>query len=65
MDVCIKNINDEGWRTFKSESIRHGLKTGEFFNRLVEEHEVHCSNANWKKALYGEKTCKGILSADS
>lgn len=63
MDVCIKNINEEDWRTFKSESIRHGLKIGDFFNKLVEEHEAKCKT-NWNDVLFGEKACKGILTRE-
>lgn len=63
MDVCIKNINEEEWRTFKSESIKHGLKIGDFFNKLVAEHEASCKT-NWDEVLSGEKTCKGILTRE-
>lgn len=62
MDVSIKDINEHEWRTFKGEAIKHGLKIGGFFNTLVQEHEVKCKEGNWNKVLFGEKTCKGILS---
>ena len=63
MDVCIKNIDEENWRMFKSESIKHGLKVGEFFNKIVKEHNKSCCN-NWNSVLNGEKKLKGILSKD-
>lgn len=62
MDVSIKDINEHEWRTFKGEAIKHGLKVGEFFNVLVQQHEEKCSETNWDKILFGEKACKGILS---
>lgn len=37
MDVCIKNVNDEAWRTFKAESARKGFKLGEFFTEMVSK----------------------------
>ncbi len=64
MDACIKNINDEDWRSFKAESVKHGLKVGHFFNQLVQEHETVCIKSNWGRVLHGEKTCKGILTRD-
>lgn len=56
MDVCIKNIKDEDWRLFKSESARHGMKTGDFFSALVEEHKELCARPNLKSVLYRKKT---------
>ncbi|MBI4146382.1 hypothetical protein HY489_03525 [Candidatus Woesearchaeota archaeon] len=38
--VAIKNVKKETWLKFKSESVRHGLKMGEFFEKLVTEHKV-------------------------
>ena len=62
MDVCIKNIPKEEWRTFKSESAYHGLKAGEFLSKLVKEHKERCKESNWDKILYGEKTLKHLIS---
>jgi SET domain-containing protein len=62
MDVSIKDINEHEWRTFKAESIKHGLKVGEFFNKIVQEHDEKCNEGNWDKVLFGEKTIKGILT---
>lgn len=62
MDVCIKNIPLEEWRLFKSESVKHGLKIGDFFTKLVKEHELKCNESNWDAVLHGEKTCKGMLT---
>ncbi|MDO8741284.1 MAG: hypothetical protein Q7J54_06970 [Candidatus Woesearchaeota archaeon] len=56
MDVCIKNINDEDWLAFKSESAKHGMKMGEFFSKMVDEHKDMCNKSNWKNLLHGEKT---------
>ena len=56
MDVCIKNINDEDWLAFKSESARHGMKMGEFFSKIVDEHKEMCSKFNTKEFLFGKKT---------
>ena len=62
MDVCIKNIGDESWRSFKSESVKHGLKLGVFFSKLVFEHQEKCNGSNWDKAPHGKKVLKGLLS---
>lgn len=62
MDVCIKNIPKEEWLIFKSESASHGMKSGEFFSKIVKEHKERCKESNWDKILYGEKKLKGILS---
>ncbi len=62
MDVCIKNINEEEWCVFKSESIRHGVKMGDFFAKVIKEHHSACQGSNWEKVLYGEKKLKGILT---
>ncbi len=64
MDVCIKNIDDDDWTAFKSESVKHGVKMGEFFSWLVEEHEEKCTESNWDKVLFGEKTCQGMVSSE-
>lgn len=61
MDVCIKNINDDDWRNFKSESVKHGLKLGDFFNKLVKEHHSRCKESNWENILYGKKKLKKVL----
>ncbi|MFH1828311.1 MAG: hypothetical protein ABH824_03545 [Nanoarchaeota archaeon] len=61
MDVCIKNINDDDWRNFKSESVKHGLKLGDFFNKLVKEHHLRCKESNWENILYGKKKLKKVL----
>ncbi len=62
MDVCIKNINEEEWRVFKSESIRHGVKIGDFFAKVIKEHHSKCQGSNWEKVLYGEKKLKRLLT---
>ena len=38
MDVCIKNIEETDWKNFRMEAIKHDLKTGEMFSKLVREH---------------------------
>ncbi len=63
MDVCIKNIDDDDWTTFKTESTKHGVRMGDFFNQLVEEHEKRCLGSNWDKVLFGEKICRGIVTS--
>ncbi len=64
MDACVKNIEDESWRTFKSEATRHGLKLGEFFSKVVSEHENRCHTNNWRALLHGKKKLKGVLTRD-
>lgn len=64
MDVCIKNIADDDWITFKTESAKHGVRMGDFFSRLVEEHEEKCTESNWDKVLFGEKICKGMVTSE-
>ena len=56
MDVCIKNINDESWRMFKSESVKHDMRVGEFFSILVEEHKERCNKSTLKDLLFSKKT---------
>ncbi len=63
MDVCIKNINEEDWREFKSESIHHGLKVGDFFNKIIREHKEKCGGSNWEIILKGKKELKGVLTS--
>ena len=64
MDACIKGIGEEHWRIFKSESAKHGLKMGEFFNSIVNEHRERCSSSNREEILFGEKPLKGILTRE-
>ena len=64
MDVCIKSIDETDWRMFKSESVKHGLKMGDFFNKIVKEHCLKCSDTNWDNILHGKKTMKGILTKE-
>ncbi|NQV91634.1 hypothetical protein HQ489_04115 [Candidatus Woesearchaeota archaeon] len=64
MDVCIKNINEENWRYFKSESSKHNVTMGELFNKIVGEHKESCNNSNIKEILFGEKTLKGFVTRD-
>ncbi len=64
VDVCIKNINEELWREFKAEAIKHRLKIGAFFNKLIYEHEQRCKGSNWENILYGEKKLKGMVTKE-
>jgi len=64
MDVCIKNIDEEDWRTFKSESVKHGLKMGDLFNKIVGEHKEYCPSSNRDAILLDEKPLKGILTRE-
>jgi len=64
MDVCMKDIDESDWRFFKSESAKHGVKVGEFFNALIGEHKERCKNSNWKSILFGKKTLKGIVERE-
>tara|TARA_Y100000310_G_scaffold242934_1_gene247227 strand:- start:23499 stop:23744 length:246 start_codon:yes stop_codon:yes gene_type:complete len=61
MDVCIKNIDEGDWKSFKSESAKHGLKAGEFFNKIVEEHKKKCRKNNTREILFGEKPLKNLV----
>ena len=38
MDVCMKKVKEEDWRTFKAEAAIHGMKLGEFFGYLVKKY---------------------------
>ena len=62
MDVCIKNIDEERWRTFKSESAKHGLRTGDFFNKIIVEHTLHCNGSNWDTVLNNKKKIRGMIT---
>ena len=64
MDVCIKNIDEEEWRTFKAESAKHGIKMGDLFNKMVEEHTTSCERHTIDRILHGPKPLKGILTQD-
>ncbi len=64
MDICIKSIDEEEWRIFRVESIKHGLKAGDFFAKIIQEHEASCKESNWNKVLFGEKTCKGLMTQE-
>ncbi len=33
-------------------------------DRIYLEHEAYCPKDNWKKALYGKKICRGILTPE-
>ena len=59
--VALKNVRKDVWQHFKSESVRHGLTTGEFLAQLVREHEERdVSPAQiWKTVLHGH----ALLSA--
>ena len=60
MDVCIKNVGDDAWRMFKSESAKNGMRTGEFFTKIVEDYNAK-KTGNFRKILYREKPLKNIL----
>ena len=63
MDVCIKNINETDWRTFKVESARSGLKTGELFNEMIREYAMKNKiKGNAREILFGKKTLKGVMT---
>ncbi len=64
MDVCIKNIDDESWNYFKSESNKHRVTMGELFNKVVLEHKNSCSNGNSKEILLGKKSLKGLVTRE-
>ena len=36
--VALKNVSKETWNAFKSDSARHGVTMGAFFEKLVKEH---------------------------
>lgn len=58
MDTCIKNVSPEAWKRFKLESVHHGMKMGEFFGKMVEEHAAFEKKAEaaWKAIQSGKKT---------
>ena len=53
MDVCIKNVDDDAWRLFKSESARKGYKMGEYFSEIVKENIKR--NSGWDILLNKSK----------
>ncbi|MEK6960540.1 MAG: hypothetical protein AABX47_05170 [Nanoarchaeota archaeon] len=52
---ALKNVSEDAWLRFKSESARRGLKMGEFFERLLDEHSQsgRGSRAAWDRVLKG------------
>lgn len=38
MEKLVKGVKPEGWKAFRSEAAKHGLRVGEFLDYLVEEH---------------------------
>ena len=53
MDVCIKNVDENAWRTFKSEAVKKNVKVGTMFNLLIKNKSSE--NSNLGNILYGKK----------
>ncbi len=62
MDACIKNISEDKWRYFKAESAKQGMKMGEFFDKIIQEHKNNNEKGNAYEILCGPKPLKGMLN---
>ncbi len=47
MDVLIKNVPEESWKSFKIEAIKRNKNLGDLFGEIVEE--IGSSEGNWEK----------------
>ena len=56
MNISIKNVREEDWRTLKSEAAKHDLKIAEFLNKVLEEHKKReVKRGNWDEIMYGKR----------
>ena len=56
MNISIKDVREEDWRTMKSEAAKENLKIGEFLNKVLTEYrKAEMDSGNWNKILKGEK----------
>ena len=52
MDACIKKIEEEKWRFFKSEAARRNVPMGRFFSIVVEAYKNGSKEgSNWDEIL--------------
>ena len=54
----IKGIDEDAWLEFKSLAAKNKMKTGEFFERLIEEYKRR-ADAAWEKILNPGKILSG------
>ena len=50
-NVLLKNVPEEAWITFRSESIFHNMKSAEFLVYLLAEYKKKNTNSKWKNIL--------------
>ncbi|HLD83316.1 MAG TPA: hypothetical protein VI979_00495 [archaeon] len=68
MQKLVKDVKEENWKAFRAEAAMHGLKVGEFFGYLVEEHvKMERKIDNWdsllKRKALTEKDAKKMKEA--
>ncbi|MBI4019624.1 MAG: hypothetical protein HY364_05230 [Candidatus Aenigmarchaeota archaeon] len=68
MEKLVKDVKEEEWKVFRAEAAMHGLKVGEFFGYLVEEHiKMERKTGNWdnlsKRKVLTEKDAKKMKEA--
>lgn len=51
VNAAIRDVEKEKWIKFKSEAAMHGMKMGEFFGFLIDEHRAHEISDNVKEIL--------------
>ncbi|MGV8085764.1 MAG: hypothetical protein ACP5N9_05950 [Candidatus Bilamarchaeum sp.] len=50
--VLLKNVPEEAWIQFRSESLSHNMKSAEFLVYLLSEHKKRKhENSNWQNIL--------------
>jgi len=64
MDACIKGVDESAWRTFKVESTKNGLRMGEMFNKIVDEHAAKSRKGNARRILFRKKVLKGLVTRE-
>lgn len=56
LTTCIKNIEEDSWRLFKSEAAKHDMQLGDFFSKVVEDHTTRERGNNWDIILNKKRT---------
>ena len=56
--VALKGVRKEVWQEFKSDSAKHGMRMGNFFEKIVQEHHAQEGQIkkSWDHILRGKPT---------
>ena len=56
MNISIKGVSEEDWRTIKSEAVKRNMKMGEFINKMILVYKKNeRKNGNWNSIIHGKK----------